>query len=549
MSVDLTLWSSEAWTSAADDYLLSQARGGSAEAYAELWRRNLSAAYAVAHRFRGRAAAEDVVAEASARVFGLLADGRGPEQNFRSYFLSTVKTVAIDGARRDLKLSPAADEDLEELAPPRVEDFDADLIDGDLVRSAFRGLSERDQRLLWHTTVEGATPRAIAPELGMSPNTVSAQASRARAALRARYLDAHAERGIAGADSAECRWTIERLGAHVQGRLPKRQEARVAAHLGACHHAAGLAARLRVIDESFPVLVAPLAFLAGASMPGFLAGTTMGGLTSAAATGAAVAGPMAGAGHASAGSTAGAALPAGTAGSSAAVGAGATPPPAPPGWVDTVGSITSRAAAVAVGVAIGVGLTAGPDPGPRPTAATVSPPPTPSQPASAVPGVIPVTPPPAAVPAPPTPSPTTPPSPLSPLSAPTVPLAPVAPSARLPQVPPPTADPALEVLKYRYTTLPSGADDATVVTYLDIRVDVQSLGATVVTLSNQSGQGRFDARNLKKSCVELTRASIRCDGWPGWRQFEQTELTAPDPIVVTIRQEDGTLITRVLPLG
>ncbi len=516
MSVDLTLWSSEAWTSAADDYLLSQARGGSAEAYAELWRRNLSAAYAVAHRFRGRAAAEDVVAEASARVFGLLADGRGPEQNFRSYFLSTVKTVAIDGARRDLKLSPAADEDLEELAPPRVEDFDADLIDGDLVRSAFRGLSERDQRLLWHTTVEGATPRAIAPELGMSPNTVSAQASRARAALRARYLDAHAERGIAGADSAECRWTIERLGAHVQGRLPKRQEARVAAHLGACHHAAGLAARLRVIDESFPVLVAPLAFLAGA----------------------------------------------------------------------------------------------GPDPGPRPTAATVSPPPTPSQPASAVPGVIPVTPPPAAVPAPPTPSPTTPPSPLSPLSAPTVPLAPVAPSARLPQVapttpprsspvtptaplvtrlatpvpptttapatptvpprttpaktapttpvktppttavpPPPTADPALEVLKYRYTTLPSGADDATVVTYLDIRVDVQSLGATVVTLSNQSGQGRFDARNLKKSCVELTRASIRCDGWPGWRQFEQTELTAPDPIVVTIRQEDGTLITRVLPLG
>ncbi|MEO7131098.1 MAG: sigma-70 family RNA polymerase sigma factor, partial [Dermatophilaceae bacterium] len=431
MSVDLTLWSSEAWTSAADDYLLSQARGGSAEAYAELWRRNLSAAYAVAHRFRGRAAAEDVVAEASARVFGLLADGRGPEQNFRSYFLSTVKTVAIDGARRDLKLVPAADEDLEDLAPPRVEDFDADLIDGDLVRSAFRGLSERDQRLLWHTTVEGATPRAIAPELGMSPNTVSARASRARDALRARYLDAHAERGIAGADSAECRWTIERLGAHVQGRLPKRQEARVAAHLGACHHAAGLAARLRVIDESFPVLVAPLAFLAGASMPGFLAGTTTVGLTSAAATGAAVAGPIASAGHASAGSTAGAALPAGTAGSSAAAGAGATPPPpAPPGWVDTVGSITSRAAAVAVGVAIGVGLTAGPDPAPRPTAATVSP--TPSQPASAVPGVIPVTPPPAAVPAPPPPSPTTPTSPPSPLSAPTVPLAPVAPSARLP---------------------------------------------------------------------------------------------------------------------
>ena len=114
MSADVTLWSSEAWSSAADVYLLARSREGSAEAFGELWRRHLPVAYAVAGRYRGRTAAEDIVAEASARVFSLIQDGKGPDEHFRAYFLSAVRTVAIDHSRRDLKVVPAEDQTLEE---------------------------------------------------------------------------------------------------------------------------------------------------------------------------------------------------------------------------------------------------------------------------------------------------------------------------------------------------------------------------------------------------------------------------------------------------
>ncbi|HET8594093.1 MAG TPA: sigma-70 family RNA polymerase sigma factor [Intrasporangium sp.] len=279
MSVDVTLWSSVAWSSAADLQLLAEARSGSAEAYGELWRRHLPAAYAVASRYRGRSSPEDIVAEASARVLSLIQDGKGPEEHFRSYFLSAVRTVAVDNARRDLRVVPAESDDLEALTDPVVEDFPGDGIDADLVREAFAGLSERDRRVLWHTTVEGEAPRTLAPVLGMTANAVSASAMRARDALRAHYLDAHASRRARSADSDECRWTIDHLGAHVRGRLPKRQAERVRRHLEQCPHAATVAAELTEINSEFPALLVPLILLAGLSTPGFVSAGALAGLT------------------------------------------------------------------------------------------------------------------------------------------------------------------------------------------------------------------------------------------------------------------------------
>ncbi|MDN5797621.1 MAG: sigma-70 family RNA polymerase sigma factor, partial [Intrasporangium sp.] len=290
MSVDVTLWSSDAWSSAADIDLLAKARAGSSEAYGELWRRHLPAAYAVASRYRGRSSAEDIVAEASARVLALVQAGKGPEEHFRSYFLSAVKTVAVDNARRDLRVVPAESDDLESLTDPVIEDYPGEGIDADLVREAFAGLSERDQRVLWHTTVEGEAPRTLAPVLGMSANAVSARAMRARESLRAHYLDAHASRGAAAADSDECRWTIDHLGAHVRGRLPKRQDERVRKHLAQCSHATMVAAELTEINSGFRALLVPLVLLAGVSTPGFVSGGTLLGLGSGALAGGSVGG-------------------------------------------------------------------------------------------------------------------------------------------------------------------------------------------------------------------------------------------------------------------
>ncbi|WP_162180992.1 sigma-70 family RNA polymerase sigma factor [Terrabacter tumescens] len=376
MSADATLWSSEAWASAPDAYLLLRTREGSAEAFGELWRRHLPAAYAVAGRHRGRSAPEDIVAEAAARVLALIRDGRGPEEHFRAYFLSAVRTVAIDQGRRDLRVVPAEPEDLEELAEPH-EDALAVLATDDeglaLVREAFAGLSERDQRVLWHTTVEGAAPRTVAPAMGMTANAVSARAMRARESLRALYLDACAQRGLADADSEECRWTVEHLGALVRGRLPKRQTERAEAHVAGCPHAAAIADDLRLVHDGFPALLVPLVLAAGLGTPGFVGVAALLGLSggagatgvvgSAAATGSGpVAGGAAGAPGAVPGS-AGSSAPSSASGASGASGAGA------------VAEVASQVTALVAGLAVTAGVAGAlalPAPSPaRPSAAPV----------------------------------------------------------------------------------------------------------------------------------------------------------------------------------
>ncbi len=304
MAADTSMWSSEAWSSAADLYLLARSREGSAEAFGELWRRHLPAAYAVASKYRSRTAAEDIVAEASARVFSLVQEGKGPDEHFRAYFLAAVKTVAIDQGRRELKVLPAEDDELERLSTPVLDDLNGlgEGFDADLIRTAFRGLSERDQRVLWHTTVEGEAPRTLAPVLGMSANAVSARAVRAREALRAQYLDACARRALPNADSDECRWVIAHLGPHARGRLPSRQKARVEEHLKTCQHASLVAADLRAIHSEFPALIVPLIFLAGLSTPGFVNAAALAGLASGASA-AGAGGSVAGAGAAAGAAT------------------------------------------------------------------------------------------------------------------------------------------------------------------------------------------------------------------------------------------------------
>lgn len=270
-----------AWADADDATLLAGARDGNSQAYAVLWRRHLTTAYAVAHRYRGRASAEDIVGEASLRVYHLLSVGKGPTTNFRSYFLSAVKTVAVDLARTDLRVVPSEPEVLES-ASGEVAAYDVDArVNQDLVRTAFRRLPERDQQVLWHTTVEGRSPAAVATTMGMTPNGVSVVALRARDALRARYLDAHADRAISRAGDEECRWVLGQMGRYVRGKLPVRQRARVEEHLAGCARARALALELTEVNRGLPALLVPLVFVAGTST----GAAWIGGLTGAAGGG------------------------------------------------------------------------------------------------------------------------------------------------------------------------------------------------------------------------------------------------------------------------
>src|SRR5690606_7845610 len=95
---------------------------------------------------------------------------------------------------------------------------------------AFGKLPERWRMVLWHTEVEEESPAQIAAMLGMTAGGVSALAYRAREKLRQSYLTEHA----ADSPPEECRWTVDRLGARVRGKLADRDVERVDGHLEGC---------------------------------------------------------------------------------------------------------------------------------------------------------------------------------------------------------------------------------------------------------------------------------------------------------------------------
>lgn len=278
MSAPAGIWG-QTLADADDLTLLSMVRDGDPDAYAELWRRHLPAAYAVAHRHRGRTSAEDIVAEASLRVYDLIRAGKGPMTNFRSYFLTTVRSSAVDAARTELRAVPTEDAALE-AATPSSPAYDASAsVDHDLVRAAFKRLPERDQQILWHTAVEGVSPAAVGTSMGISANGVSVLALRARDSLRAKYLDAHADRAIGRADDDECRWVLAQMGRYVRGKLPVRQRARVEEHLASCLHARGLAFEMAEVNRALPAVMVPLILLGGSSVAGAWLGAAGAGAT------------------------------------------------------------------------------------------------------------------------------------------------------------------------------------------------------------------------------------------------------------------------------
>ena len=330
-----------------DAELLSRARRGDDSAFATLWRRHLPAAYAVATRFRGRVAAEDLVAEASARILRLLREGGGPTDNFRSYFASTVRTVGVDAVRREMNVVPTEAPDLEMLvdAEPDVSALAGGGVDTDIVRAAFRLLGDGDQQLLWHTMVEGSAPRVVAPLLGVSANAVSARAMRARDALRNSYLDVWVQRRVPACGAPECRWTLDHLGGFVRGRLTSRQRARADGHLAECPRDACLAGELQHVYDRFGALTGPLVLLAGAAVVGNLGHGTMAGLVSSAAAGTTVAGTAAAGATAVGTATVGATAASATAGvgaTASAAGAGA----ASSGVVTGIGAVAAGAATI-----------------------------------------------------------------------------------------------------------------------------------------------------------------------------------------------------------
>jgi RNA polymerase sigma factor (sigma-70 family) len=225
----------------ADAHLIESVRAGQLDAYGQLYERHVSAAYNLARQLaRSSAEADDLVSEAFARVLDTLRAGRGPDDAFRAYLLTSLRHVAYDKTRRDRKAELTDDATTVSGVSMTAE------LQRLLAAKAFARLPERWQTVLWHTEVEGQSPAEVAPLLGLTANGVSALAYRAREGLRQAYLQVH----LAESTADRCRATTDKLGAWTRGGLSKREITQVEAHLDKCERCRALAVELADVNST-----------------------------------------------------------------------------------------------------------------------------------------------------------------------------------------------------------------------------------------------------------------------------------------------------------
>ncbi|MFC7646058.1 RNA polymerase sigma factor [Streptosporangium lutulentum] len=209
-----------------DAELLAATREADAEAYYWLYRRHVSAAWALAQQLvSGEAEVEDVVEKTFAGIHHVIERGGGPEQAFRVYLLTALRHTIHDRSERGDGQEPG--EEIEPLDPevPFVDPALAHLRQSPPAR-AFLSLPERWRLVLWHVEVESGRLADIAVLLNLTENGVAALAYQAREKMRQACLRIH----LAETLSPECRPMLGKLGNHVRGGLTKREPGRGRAH-------------------------------------------------------------------------------------------------------------------------------------------------------------------------------------------------------------------------------------------------------------------------------------------------------------------------------
>jgi RNA polymerase sigma factor (sigma-70 family) len=172
-----------------DRALIRRVREGDSTAEHALYRLYVETALRRARQLGAQPAdAEDYVAEAFLRVLRQLRHGGGPDGLFAPYLFAALRNLAADAHRgqrgRELptdQIGSAIDVGAAALNP---EDEVETRIS---VHAAMDGLPHRWRDVLWRMHVEGQSPTALADEIGVSPQSVSALAYRARKALRCNY--------------------------------------------------------------------------------------------------------------------------------------------------------------------------------------------------------------------------------------------------------------------------------------------------------------------------------------------------------------------------
>ena len=246
--------SQESKLTTSDQELIESARSGDTSAFAELWRRHYRSAARVARQFTSSIDADDLVSEAYARIFQRVRAGGGPTGAFRPYLYTTIRNLASTwgaAAAKDVQVDV-----IEEFEDDRIPDDPAAwALDRTLTAKAFRALPERWQTVLWYTEVEGMDPHEVAPVMGLTANGVAALSYRAREGLRAAWLQAHISNE---GTSADCRWTMSRLGDRTRNGLTAREKEKVELHLLGCTKCSVISEEVDEVGSHLAMIMIPL---------------------------------------------------------------------------------------------------------------------------------------------------------------------------------------------------------------------------------------------------------------------------------------------------
>jgi RNA polymerase sigma factor (sigma-70 family) len=247
-----------------DAELISAVRGGDVSAYGPLFERHVEAARRLARQLVGQAAADDLVSDAFAKVLRVLQGGGGPDVAFRAYLLTSIRRLHVDKIRATSRLHSTDDMEAFDPGVP-FRDTAVEGFESAAAAKAFASLPERWQAVLWHTEVEGQKPAEVAALLGMTPNSVSALAYRAREGLRQAFLNSHAM----DVDDDACAWTHQHLGGYIRNGISKRDAGKVEKHIDGCRKCMAIYLELNEVNNNLAAILAPL-LLGGAGI-GYLA--------------------------------------------------------------------------------------------------------------------------------------------------------------------------------------------------------------------------------------------------------------------------------------
>lgn len=234
--------------------LLARARAGDRSAIGLLYEAHRPAALHMAQLLAGPDRAEDLLADAFARVVARFRGGGGPDTNFHGYLFAAIRNRHRDLQRRAGRESPASDLPwLLDVAiePDGDDDRDAALSDA-LAAAALARLPAPWRQVLVLLDVEGRSLPEVAVTLEMTPAAVSSLAYRAREGLRTSYLDELA--GSAPGSTPECDWLRPHLSRYVRGSLPRATRTRAEEHLPACPACTPLLHELERVNARFHFL-------------------------------------------------------------------------------------------------------------------------------------------------------------------------------------------------------------------------------------------------------------------------------------------------------